>query len=77
MDFRLPELSPGLEFATVAGWRKGEGAQIEAGDPIVDVEADKVTYELEAPAAGILAEIIAAEGDEIQVGALLARLEPL
>lgn len=76
MDFRLPNLAAGMEVGTVLSWLKQQGDHVSEGEPIVEVEADKANHELEAPASGTLAEILAAEGDEVEVGGLLARIEP-
>ena len=73
---RLPLLVAGMEFGTVVQWLKGEGEAVVAGEPVVEVEAEKANHELEAPDSGILAEIVAVEGDEIAVGGLLAVIEP-
>jgi pyruvate/2-oxoglutarate dehydrogenase complex dihydrolipoamide acyltransferase (E2) component len=74
MDFRLPNLAAGMEVGTVLSWLKQQGDQVAEGEPIVEVEADKANHELEAPASGTL-DIVAAEGDEVEVGGLLARIE--
>ena len=76
MDMRLPLLAAGMEFGTVVRWLKREGEPVVAGEPVVEVEAEKANHELEAPASGTLAEIVAVDGDEIAVGALLAVIEP-
>lgn len=73
---RLPLLVAGMEFGTVVRWLKGEGEAVVAGEPVVEVEAEKANHELEAPVAGTLAEIVAVEGDEIPLGGLLAVIEP-
>jgi pyruvate/2-oxoglutarate dehydrogenase complex dihydrolipoamide acyltransferase (E2) component len=75
VELRVPELSPSLEFATVLQWRKQEGEPVRAGEPLLEVEADKVTYEVESPATGTLASIEAVAGDELRVGDLLAVIE--
>jgi pyruvate dehydrogenase E2 component (dihydrolipoamide acetyltransferase) len=62
-----------MEVGTVISWLKQQGDQVVEGEPIVEVEADKANHELEAPASGTL-EIVAAEGDEVEVGGLLARI---
>ena len=76
MDMRLPLLVAEMEFGTVVKWLKREGEPVVAGEPIVEVEAEKANHELEAPVSGTLAEIVAVEGDEIAVGGLLAVIEP-
>jgi pyruvate dehydrogenase E2 component (dihydrolipoamide acetyltransferase) len=73
MELRLPNLAAGMEVGTVISWLKQNGDQVVEGEPIVEVEADKANHELEAPASGTL-EIVAAEGDEVEVGGVLARI---
>jgi len=64
-----------LEFATVLRWLVSEGDRVTASQTVVEVEAEKVSYEIEAPAAGVLAEVIAVAGDEVRVGSTLAMIE--
>lgn len=64
-----------MEFATILRWLKRAGDTVVAGDPLVEVEADKANYEIESPLGGTLTEIVAFEGDEIPVGAVLAVIE--
>jgi 2-oxoglutarate dehydrogenase E2 component (dihydrolipoamide succinyltransferase) len=75
IELRLERLSSEMEFGTVTAWRKRAGEQVAAGEPILEIEADKIVHEVEAPVAGVLAEVVAEEGDEVRVGAVLAVLE--
>ncbi len=70
----VPTLGESVVEATVAKWFKQVGEAAEADEPLVELETDKVTVEVNAPAAGTLVEIVAPEGAEVQVGALLAHL---
>ncbi len=70
----VPTLGESVVEATVAKWFKQVGEAVEADEPLVELETDKVTVEVNAPAAGVLAEIVAPEGAEVEVGALLAHL---
>jgi len=74
-EIKVPTLGESVTSATVARWMKHEGEAVAADEPLVELETDKVTVEVNAPAAGILASIAAAEGAEVAVGALLATLE--
>lgn len=74
-DVLLESAAEDMEFATVNRWYKQEGERVAAGDPLVEVEADKASYDVEAPASGVLAEILAVPGDEVAVGTALARIE--
>jgi len=75
-DITVPALGESVSEATVAKWLKKEGEAVAADEPLVELETDKVTVEVNAPAAGALTEIVAPEGSEVEVGALLGRLEP-
>jgi 2-oxoglutarate dehydrogenase E2 component (dihydrolipoamide succinyltransferase) len=75
LELRLGPLSADIEFATIAEWRKAEGDAVTLGETILEIETDKVTEEVESPATGTLAEIVAVEGDEVKVGGLLAVIE--
>ena len=75
MEFQLPSLSADIEYGTVSQWLKREGDRVEKGEPIVDVEVDKVTESIDAPLSGTLAEIVALAGDEVKVGGVLAVIE--
>ncbi len=74
-DVRLPRLADTLVEGTITQWLKRPGERVEQGEPLVEVETDKVNTELESPASGILVEIVAQEGDTVPVDALLARIE--
>ena len=54
--------------ARVVRWFKKEGAKVKQGEPIVELETDKVNYELDSPAAGVLLKIVAAANADVPVG---------
>ena len=70
-EIKVPTLGESVTSATVARWLKKAGDSVAADEPLVELETDKVTVEVNAPAAGTLAEIAAEEGAEVGVGALL------
>jgi 2-oxoglutarate dehydrogenase E2 component (dihydrolipoamide succinyltransferase) len=74
-EINVPTLGESVTTATVARWLKHEGDAVAADEPLVELETDKVTVEVTAPAAGVLSSIVVAEGSEVPVGALLATLE--
>jgi 2-oxoglutarate dehydrogenase E2 component (dihydrolipoamide succinyltransferase) len=74
IEIKVPTLGESVTSATVARWLKKAGDPVAADEPLVELETDKVTVEVNAPAAGTLAEITAAEGDEVIIGALLGVL---
>ncbi|MGZ4414173.1 MAG: biotin/lipoyl-containing protein, partial [Gaiellaceae bacterium] len=64
----MPALGMAQETGTVLRWLKAEGAAVAKDEPLLEVETDKVTVEIESPAEGTLAGITAAEGAEVPVG---------
>ncbi len=70
-EIRVPTLGESVTEATIATWFKKQGEVIVADEPLVELETDKVTLEVPAPASGVLSEIVANEGDTVDVGALL------
>ncbi|MCY4121935.1 MAG: dihydrolipoamide acetyltransferase family protein, partial [Acidobacteria bacterium] len=73
VEVRLPELADAMASATLTAWLKQPGDPVTEGEPIAEVETDKTTVELEAPADGVLAEIRVAAGTEaVPVGTVLA-----
>jgi pyruvate dehydrogenase E2 component (dihydrolipoamide acetyltransferase) len=70
--FPLPKLGMNQEEGEVVSWLVNEGDEVKEGQPIVEVETDKATVELEATASGILARIVAAEGDIVPINGVLA-----
>ncbi|MDQ0505308.1 2-oxoglutarate dehydrogenase complex dihydrolipoyllysine-residue succinyltransferase [Xanthobacter agilis] len=73
-EIRVPTLGESVTEATIGKWFKKPGEAVKADEPIVELETDKVTVEVPAPAAGVLAEIIAKDGDTVGVGALLGSI---
>jgi pyruvate dehydrogenase E2 component (dihydrolipoamide acetyltransferase) len=70
----MPALEMAQETGRVVRWLKAPGDAVEKGEPIVEVETDKVTVEVEAPATGILGDVTAREGDVVPVGQAIARV---
>lgn len=68
----MPKLSLTMKTGSVVQWFKKEGEQVEKGEPIVEVLSEKITYDVEAPAAGVLRKILAEEGMDLPVDATLA-----
>lgn len=68
----MPRLSLTMKEGTVMQWFKKEGDTVQKGEPIVEVLSEKVTYDVEAPASGVLRKIVVAENMEAPVNALLA-----
>jgi 2-oxoglutarate dehydrogenase E2 component (dihydrolipoamide succinyltransferase) len=73
-EIKVPVLGESVTEATVARWLKQPGDAVAMDDPLVELETDKVTLEVNAPAAGTLTEVLAAEGANVGVGAVLGRI---
>ena len=73
-EIRVPTLGESVTEATVGQWFKKPGDAVSVDEPLVELETDKVTVEVPAPAAGTLSEILVEEGQTVEVGALLAQL---
>src|SRR5215813_7308265 len=74
-DIRVPTLGESVTEATIGKWFKKPGDAVAVDEPLVELETDKVTIEVPAPAAGTLAEIAAKDGDTVAVGALLGQIK--
>lgn len=70
----LPVLGMAQDTGKIVQWLKTEGQPVKKGEPVVEVETDKATVELEAPADGVLANVTAAEGEEVPVGQVIATI---
>jgi 2-oxoglutarate dehydrogenase E2 component (dihydrolipoamide succinyltransferase) len=73
-EIKVPTLGESVTEATVARWLKHPGDTVAMDDPLVELETDKVTLEVNAPAAGTLTEVLADEGANVAVGAVLGRI---
>lgn len=73
-EIKVPALGESVTEATVAKWFKKVGDVVAVDEPLCELETDKVTVEVPAPTAGTLAEIVAEEGAEVEVGAVLCNL---
>ncbi|MFO1152137.1 MAG: 2-oxoglutarate dehydrogenase complex dihydrolipoyllysine-residue succinyltransferase [Rhodospirillales bacterium] len=74
IEIKVPALGESVSEATVAKWFKAAGDTVAADEPLVELETDKVTLEVNSPAAGVLGEITAPVGTDVAVGALLGTL---
>src|SRR5262245_16608906 len=73
-DIRVPTLGESVTEATIGQWFKKVGDTVAADEPVVELETDKVTIEVPAPAAGVLESIAANPGDTVNVGALIGAI---
>jgi len=70
-EFKLPDLGEGLTEGEIARWLVEEGQEIAEDDPLVEIATDKTTVEIPSPAAGVVSQILVAEGDVVPVGTVL------
>ena len=70
-EIKLPRLGQGMESGTIVKWLKAEGDEVEKGEPLYELDTDKVTQEVEADASGVLLKIAISEG-EVEVGKTIA-----
>jgi 2-oxoglutarate dehydrogenase E2 component (dihydrolipoamide succinyltransferase) len=75
MDIRIPPLSESVSTATLMNWRKKEGDFVERDEVLIDVETDKVVFEIPAPAAGTLTHIAMPDGSTVNSNDLIATLD--
>src|SRR5262250_2175250 len=74
-EIRVPALGESVTEATIGKWFKKPGDAVAVDEPLVELETDKVTIEVPAPAAGVLADIAAKDGDTVAVGAVLGQIK--
>src|SRR5579884_364390 len=74
-EIRVPPLGESLVEATVGRWLKREGEAVVAGEPVVELETEKVNLEVTADVTGVLQKILHREGDTVRVGELLGTIE--
>jgi pyruvate/2-oxoglutarate dehydrogenase complex dihydrolipoamide acyltransferase (E2) component len=75
VQLKLARVGMNMEEATILRWHKKPGEHFEAGEPLYDIETEKVSMEVEAPGAGTLLEINIAEGETATVGQTVCTVE--
>ncbi len=73
-EIRVPTLGESITEATVGQWFKKAGEAVNADEPVVELETDKVTIEVPAPVSGVLGDVVVREGETVEVGALLGAI---
>ncbi|WP_417450906.1 2-oxoglutarate dehydrogenase complex dihydrolipoyllysine-residue succinyltransferase [Kordiimonas sp.] len=74
-DIKIPQMGESVAEGTIGTWLKKVGDRVEADEPIVEVETDKVAMEVPSPVAGVLVEIVVEEGTDVEIGALIAKVD--
>jgi 2-oxoglutarate dehydrogenase E2 component (dihydrolipoamide succinyltransferase) len=75
-EVRVPQLGESIVEAVVGKWNKSEGDSVQVDEPVVVLETDKVTIDVQAPAAGAIAKILHPSGSKVKIGDLLATIAP-
>ena len=76
LEIVMPALEMAQETGTLVRWLKAEGEFVRAGEPVMEVETDKIIVEIEAPGSGVLSSISAQPGDRVPVGQVIGLLLP-
>ena len=76
VEIQMPQMGESVSEGTVLEWHVSEGDSVEEGQTVVEVSTDKVDAEVPAPAAGVISKILAQPDETVQVGAVLAEMEP-
>jgi 2-oxoglutarate dehydrogenase E2 component (dihydrolipoamide succinyltransferase) len=74
-EIKIPELAESITEGTIAEWLVKEGDKVEKGDPVVELETDKVNVEVNSDYAGVITEIVQGEGEDVEVGDIIAKLD--
>src|SRR5215210_6174954 len=74
VEIHVPELGESVAEATVGRWLKSEGEQVAAGEPLVELETDKINFEVEAEQDGVLEIIAKGEGEDVGVGEVIGTI---
>jgi 2-oxoglutarate dehydrogenase E2 component (dihydrolipoamide succinyltransferase) len=73
-EVRVPTLGESVSEATIGTWFKKAGDTVKVDEPLVELETDKVSIEVPSPVSGTLSEILAKDGETVEVNALLAQI---
>ncbi|MCW2923235.1 MAG: 2-oxoglutarate dehydrogenase, component, dihydrolipoamide succinyltransferase, partial [Thermoleophilia bacterium] len=75
VDVVMPQMGVSVSEGTISQWLKAEGETIEKDETLLEISTDKVDTEVPSPASGVVTKIVTAEGETVDVGALLAQIE--
>src|SRR5210317_28499 len=75
IELKVPEVGESITEVMIGAWKKGVGEQVQADESVVEIESDKATVELPAPAAGVIKEILKQAGEQAVVGEVIGYLE--
>ena len=75
IGLKLSRVGMSMEEATISKWHKRPGEAFQKGEPLYDIETEKVTMEVEAPCSGLMIDLTVAEGDSAEVGQVVCIIE--
>lgn len=75
IDVVLPKIGMAMQDGTIVRWYKQVGDEVVHGEPLLEVETEKVAVDIESPDEGVLSEILAQTGETVDVGAVVGRIE--
>jgi 2-oxoglutarate dehydrogenase E2 component (dihydrolipoamide succinyltransferase) len=76
VDVTIPRIGESITSVFIARWLKKPGQSVAEGEPLFEVDSDKASMEVPSPSAGVLTETLASDGDEVLIGAVVARIDP-
>ena len=76
IEVPMPQMGESIAEGTVSRWLKKVGEQVERDEPLLEISTDKVDAEIPAPQAGVLVEVLVAEGETVEVGTIVAYIDP-
>src|SRR5262247_2341283 len=76
LTLRVPALGESIREATLGAWKRAEGDEVAADEPLVEVESEKATLEVPSPGAGVLTKILRQAGETVAVGEVIAEIDP-
>src|SRR5690625_3491614 len=74
-EIKIPELAESITEGTISEWLVNVGEKVEKGDPVLELETDKVNVEVNSDYEGVLVEVLAEEGDDVSVGDTVAKVD--
>ena len=77
LTLRVPALGESIREATLGAWKRAEGDEVAADEPLVEVESEKATLEVPSPGAGVLRKILRQSGETVAVGDIIAEIDQI
>ena len=76
IELQMPQMGESVTEGTILEWHVAEGEEVAEGDTVVEVSTDKIDAEVPAPASGVITKILAQPDDTVEVGQVLAQIDP-